>query len=202
MKSYIIVLLVGSPIAVFSANLKNVKMATSAPIEVKNYRGPYVGIGTGLLKLKDTYTLEYFKTTPINLMVGYRFNKYFSLEARYVRDTGKIIYRHGNTINHDYNHFPATFGDYSALAKFEYSFEKFSIYTLLGYGRVYVNKIKGAKRYEDSPQYGVGISYDIASKISIFSDYLHLYSGNGFKGRAQKVNVDAKSLIIGVKYAF
>jgi len=163
----------------------------------------YLGIGYGWMRLKDDYTLEHFETYPLLLLVGYRINDYFSIEARYQRGLGKVKYENGNTANPDNNDFPTKFTNIGIYLKPEYILnDKLSLYGLLGYGKVKLTNIKGADRYEKGIQWGAGLSYKMSDHISGFMDYIRIYGGNGFGGRA-KVRYDhVDSVSVGVSYAF
>jgi hypothetical protein len=82
------------------------------------------------------------------------------------------------------------------------SYDGLSIYALLGYGQIKLTNIKKVNRVENSFQWGGGIAYPINSKFNFFTDYIMLYKGKGFGGRAQKQIVDVYSTTVGVNYAF
>ena len=184
---------------------KNVIEATSPIVPVpslKSNSGFYVGVGTGWMRLKDDYTKEYFRTYPIMFQLGYRLNSYIALEARYTRDNGTVKYSRGNTNNRNYSDYPTLFSNRGLYLKTSYPIDKFSFYTLLGYGKVSLTNINGAKRYEKGFQWGVGISYKLSKHLKVFADYSRLYSGKGFSGRAKIKNTHVDLAILGVSYAF
>ena len=174
----------------------------SPVVPVDDLSGLYVGIGAGWMRLSDSYTKEYFETYPIMLQAGYKYNKYLSLEARYIRDARSVKYENGNTNNPDDNDFPTHFESYGFYLKPTYPIDDFSLYLLAGYGEVSLNLIEGANRKEKSIQYGAGVSYKVARRLEVFADYTRLYDGDGFQGRAKARNVHADSVIVGVSYAF
>lgn len=188
---------------IYAGGGKNITPALSDIAKVIDANsGLYIGIGLGTLRLSNDYSNEYFQTHPVQLIAGYKFNPYFSIEGRYTKDVSNVIYRHGTTINPDNNDFSADFGSYSLLARFSYPYQKYTPYFLIGYGSVFLNDIKESKRHEEGLQYGLGIAYALTSSCSLFVDYIHLYSGNGFQGRAEKVDVEAHSFTMGAKYVF
>ena len=164
--------------------------------------GFYVGLGLGWMRLKDSYTREYFETYPIMLQIGYQYNKYLSFEARYLRDIGNVKYENGITSNKDNSNFPTHFTNYGIYIKPTYPYGKFSFYLLAGYGQVSLTNIEGAKRKKSGLQWGVGAAYNTTKNMKIFADYIRLYDGKGFNGRAKKRNVHVDSIITGVSYVF
>ena len=90
---------------------KTVAIPQSDVIEVSPHdRGFYIGVGSGIMKLKDDFTEEYFQTNPILLQLGYEFNSHFALESRYIRDMGKVKYENGTTLSLD-DDFPTIFSN-------------------------------------------------------------------------------------------
>ena len=183
------------------AGSKNVSKATSPVVSV-DVSGFYIGAGIGWMRLKDDYTFEFFETFPLMLQAGYRLNEYVSLEARYVRDNGKVRYENGNTPNPDYDDYPTLFSNKGLYLKVSYPWERLSLYALLGYGEVSLTHIKGAKRAERGFQWGAGISYKLSDHFDLFTDYTRLYGGKGFSGRARKKETHADLIMMGVTYVF
>ena len=185
---------------------KEVAKATSpavpVPVPVIKHNGLYVGIGVGWMRLKNDYTKEYFRTYPIMFQLGYRINSYIALEARYIRDNSTVEYNRGNTNNRNYSDYPTIFSNRGLYLKASYPIDKFSFYTLLGYGKVSLTNINGATRYEKGFQWGVGASYKLSKHLKVFADYSRLYSGKGFSGRAKIKNTHVDLAILGVSYAF
>ena len=184
---------------------KNSIEATSPVVPVPSLKynsGFYIGIGSGWMRLKDDYTKEYFRTYPIMFQLGYRVNSYISLEARYIRDNSTVKYSRGNTNNRNYSDYPTIFSNRGLYLKASYPIDKFSFYTLLGYGKVSLTNIKGAKRYEKGFQWGGGLSYKLSKHLKVFADYTRVYSGKGFSGRAKLKNTHVDLAILGVSYAF
>ena len=164
--------------------------------------GFYVGLGLGWMRLKDNFTREFFKTYPVGLLVGYRINRYISLEARYIRDVRKVRYQRGITSNPNYDDYPTIFSNKGIYLKPSYRWGGVEGYALLGYGELFFSNIKGAKRYESSLQWGGGLSYNVADHFELFADYTRLYDGKGFGGRARKKQTHADAILAGVVYVF
>lgn len=182
---------------------KNTSMPKSKVIEIEiDKSGIYIGISTGWVQLNNEYTRESFDAIPMLMQVGYRFNQYLAVEARYFRDAGKVKYNGGNTQNLDNNDFPTQFSNYGFYLKPTYPVEDFNFYLLLGYGEVSLNDVKGADRYENGFQWGLGLGYDIDKHIKLFVDYSTLYNDLGFAGRAKLRNVHVDMIGTGVTYAF
>jgi len=182
---------------------KTVTISQSGVIEVSPHdRGFYIGVGSGIMKLKDDFTKEYFQTNPILLQLGYEFNPHFALEGRYIRDMGKVKYENGTTLSSDDDDFPTVFSNTAIYLKFIYPTDGFSLYTLLGYGEVSLTDIRGDDRAESGFQWGIGLSYSLSENVELFTDYGCLYSGKGFDGRATQRDVNVNIAIVGVKYIF
>ena len=163
----------------------------------------YIGIGIGWMKLKDDLTKEFFQTYPLVLNGGYIFHKYFSVEGRYTRSVLNVSYDNGTlTSSQDDSDYPTELTNLGIYLKPTYPINDFNVYTLLGYGEVSLNDIKGADRIEWGFQWGVGLSYKLNNNFKLFGDYLNLYEGKGFNGRAKQANVHVDTLNMGVSYEF
>ncbi len=174
--------------------------ANAAPIA--NSGKYYAGIGLGHMKLENKYTDEYFQTNPMLFQAGYRYSPYISIEARYVRNIGKVMYENGTTLSSDDNNFPTTFSNAAAYLKPQFSYGAYSFYALCGYGEVKLTNIRGADRIERGFQWGAGLSYKASDKLSVFADYTKVYSGDGFDGRAKARTIHVDLMAIGVSYEF
>jgi opacity protein-like surface antigen len=173
-----------------------------SPVAAIRSEGLYIGLGSGWMRLKDHYTQEYFQTVPVALILGYRWNDYLGIEARYYRDSGRVRYDGGNTAAPDDSDFPTTFQAYGVYLKPSVPFEDLTLYGLLGYGYVSLSDIMGADREEHAWQYGGGVSWSFRPSWRLFIDYLHLYGDKGFDGRAKLRRVTSQVMTVGVTYAF
>ncbi len=173
----------------------------SQPIAVGENRW-YVGLDTGYMRLKDSYSKEVFSTVPLGLIAGYRFHPNLALELRYWRDTGKVRYDGGNTINPDVSDFPTVFSAGGIYLRPSLHRGMWEFYALAGYGFVKLTDIKGADRIERSFQYGGGVAYHLSDRWELFVDGISLYHDKGFDGRARLRTVHSEVVSIGVRYAF
>ena len=184
-------------------NLKNYQKALP---EVKTIQDNssrfYVGLGSGYMNLEDDYTKEVFDTIPLVCSLGYRYNAYLAIEARYTRSI-TVRYDGGHTISLDDDDFPTTFENKALYIKPSYPVtNNVGLYVLLGYGEVSLSDIKGSDRIEDGFEWGIGLSYHISSRVNVFMDYTNLYNNNGFDGRAIHRNVTSGLFVLGASYAF
>jgi len=172
------------------------------PIIPKNQNSFYVGIGSGYMSLKDSYTKEVFDTYPVIYSIGYRYGNYIAIEARYIRSV-KVRYDGGHTVSVDNDDFPTVFENKALYLKPIYPInDQFEVYALLGYAEVSLSDIKNADRRESSCQFGVGMLYQVTDSIDIFVDYVSLYDDKGFDGRAMNRDIVSDVYVLGVSYAF
>ncbi len=203
-KVYVILLTLGmSSIVYGGGNYKPVPY-----IAVADDNSFYLGVGASRMILHNNVTKEVFNSGAMMLQAGYQFNPYVALEARYTHSLGYIAYNHGKTKNSNNNKYSATFTNKGIYLKLMHQIGEFTPYILLGYGEVSFSKMPrggagvSATRTERGFQWGVGASYKLTRKVSIFADYVNAYHGNGFDGRAKKVKVNSSMWTIGFTYRF
>lgn len=168
----------------------------------------YVGIGVSLLSLEDDYSKEEFSSNGVTLQAGYQYNEYLAIEGRFTRDVGDVSYDHGSDpkanggMNID--DYPTDFTNIGIYIKPMYTVDNFTAYALLGYGEVELTNIPQGDddRTEAGFQWGLGASYLFHENMSFFIDYLRMYDGEGFDGRAYKRDVLADAWTFGITYKF
>lgn len=178
------------------------------PIEAQSqeFEPYYAGAGISWFTIEDKTSKEEFSSKNYLLFAGVNLTEIFGGEIRYQRSFGKMEYDHGNTQNSDYNDYPGHFTNYGAYLKMRYWIDGFTPYILLGYGRSQFDGMPNtsgrAKRTETGFQWGGGATYSIYKDISIFAEYMQLYSGKGFDGRAVDATVNIDNMNIGFSYKF
>lgn len=127
---------------------------------------------------------------------GYNFNEYFGVEGRYTMSVGDMTLDNGKETDVD--------GDMSNLgiyAKVMYPLvEQFTVYGLLGYGKVTVDD--GAELSESGFQWGIGAEYAVTENIGLFVDYANLYNDTGFDGEFTGRDVMVDAISVGATYKF
>ncbi len=168
----------------------------------------YIGLGGSNLKLKNDHTNESFKAKGLMLQAGYSINSYLTLEARYAHHVGDVEYDHGSdhrvNAGADIKDYSTDFTNIALYLKPSYSYEKVTLYGLLGYGEVELTNIPlgGVDRAEDGFQWGVGVAYEVYENLSLFVDYVRLYDDKGFNYRATNSNIKVDALTVGMSYRF
>ena len=168
----------------------------------------YFGIGRSDMSLENTFTDEIFNATGVMLQAGYVYNTYLSIEGRYTHHVGKVHYSYGsnNQVNRGVNisDYPADFTNIALYIKPAYTVNNLSFYGLLGYGEVKVTNmpIGDTDRSEAGFQWGLGVSHEITDSLAIFVDYINMYDGKGFDGRARKSDIKVNAWTIGLSYKF
>lgn len=173
--------------------------------EINNYKkGFYVGVGASYIKLKDSNTEEITSNIGTSLQIGYIYNKYLAMEARYSHSLGEASYDKGNTKWLSTSHYPTKSSNIAIYIKPYYQLKKFKLYGLLGYGKIlYTDLPTGTKdRQEIGFQWGLGVDYLLKDNISIFADYTRLYKGVGFDGHVPNSNIYSDIVTIGISYNF
>jgi opacity protein-like surface antigen len=138
------------------------------------------------------------------LQLGYKYNAYIGIEARYTQSVGDVEYDKGNTSLTNISDYATTSSNMAIYLKPQYALGDFSLYGLLGYGMIeYTDLPKGTKdREESSFQWGLGLDYLIVDDVSLFADYSRIYDGVGFDGHIPNSDVYSDVVTVGVSYRF
>jgi len=166
------------------------------------YKNFYLGLGVSNLKLNDESTDESFTNNGLTLQIGYKYDEYFSIEARYSRGITDVEYDRGSTgfINND--DYPTKSSNIALYLKPTYPIGDFNIYGLVGYGAVTYSDLSSKDRTENAIQWGLGTNYLVADKISAFIDYTLLYKGYGLDEYIPNSELDSGMITVGITYLF
>lgn len=189
--------------SLFAGN--NTMITESKVIErVEDTSAFYIGVGASYFNLKNSRTEETFTSLGAMLQLGYKYNNYIGIEARYGQSVGDVAYDKGNTRFSDISNYPTTSSNMAIYLKPQYPLGDFSIYGLLGYGMVkYTDLPIGTKdRKESSFQWGLGAEYLVMEDISLFADYSHLYDDTGLDGHIPNSDVYNDVVTVGLSYKF
>jgi len=168
----------------------------------------YVGLGVSWMMLENDYSGEEFNANGMMLQLGYQFNEYVAVEGRYTHHIGDLEYDHGRSLNSDIDNYSGDFINTALYLKGMYPVGDFVPYVLLGYGEVALTNIPvggpgiAADRAERGFQWGVGGAYNVTENVALFADYVRLYDGTGFDGRAMGADLSADSWTVGITYTF
>jgi opacity protein-like surface antigen len=160
----------------------------------------YAGIGVGQASVNNDPLSEEISATTLLFQAGYLVNDYLAIEARYVHSLGGSDYEIANSASTD-----SYDGDLSAWGVYlkpMYPIGEFSFYALLGYGGVMLEDLADGDAVENGFQWGLGLSYAISDKYTVYADYVSLYDDTGFDYRAQLNDVDAEAWTVGISYRF
>lgn len=170
------------------------------PIEEVKLSAFYIGIGAGSLLQKNDFTKEEISATTATLQLGYTYNEYISLEARYTRGFN-TSYDAGNILPLPTS-YTGNFSNAGLYLKPTYPIGDFSIYTLLGYGSMMLADLNNGDAVESGFQWGAGVSYNITKHLSLFADYISLYNGKGFDYVATADDINSYTMTTGLSYRF
>jgi len=187
----------GGDIAPTEVHTIEIPKATKSPF--------YVGIALSSMKLLNSDTDEAFTATGATLSLGYQYNAYLALEARYTKSLSKVEYDNGNTsLAADNDDYPTDFTNLAIYLKPSYKMGDIGIYGLLGYGEVALTNIPegDVTRGESGFQWGAGVSYAFNDSFELFADYTWLYNGDGFDCLATANSHEATLINMGVSYRF
>jgi len=166
----------------------------------------YLGLGASTMGLYNDLSDEEFTSTGMMVQVGYQYNRYLALEARYTANVADVEYDHGTSKNANIADYPADFTNMGIYIKPIYPIGAFSLYALLGYGEVTLTNVPlgsmSADRGEDGFQWGIGASYQITDSLDIFADYTTVYDDQGFNYRGTNADVNGDLVTIGLSYRF
>jgi opacity protein-like surface antigen len=164
----------------------------------------YIGVGTSYFNLKDNMTDESFTSLGATAQIGYRYNAYIGVEARYTQSVGDVAYAKGNTAFANISNYPTTSSNIALYLKPQYPLGDFTVYGLLGYGMVqYTDLPTGTSdKTESAFQWGVGAEYLLMDNVSLFADYSRLYDDTGFDGHVPNSDIYSDVVTVGVSYFF
>jgi opacity protein-like surface antigen len=149
----------------------------------------YAGIGYSYANANLDVPYYYFgqpfefdiQSDNINLLLGYEFNQYFAVEARYTASISDLDF----DLQNGYIDKGLTWGgDMSNLGLYlkpKYQSGDVTVYALLGYGHIRLDIDNIGDRSENEFQWGLGLSMDVGSSIIagtetfIFLDYIRFY---------------------------
>lgn len=195
-KSIAIVLFLGSAI-LYAHNPKELQAARSEPVAVIKEKGFYAGVGMGYFDMRNHTVDESLSSSIATAIVGYDFNSYLSVEARYSRGIRDL--RRKTTSSQSIR---SNYSDLAVYAKAGYPVGYLKPYILIGYGINTLSNLAGRDREESSLQYGAGLSYRATEAVSLFVDYIKVYDHKGFDGRSSADKLSADTTTIGITYHF
>ena len=181
--------------------------------------GFYIGLGYNYLTSNRTAVLndpadtrngQVVKNTDstannVMLQVGYQFNQYFALEGRYTASVGdfSLTHQHLNGLEEDADIDLSHMGIY---LKPMYPVGDFSVYGLLGYGKI-EREFNEEPRHSwdgDGFQWGAGLQYAVKDNIFIFADYVRWYDEEGepHDHLPRLLDTDFSVMSVGISYRF
>ncbi len=165
----------------------------------------YIGLGLSGINFADDNTEETLQSLGATLKVGYQYNEYIALEARYSQSVGDVAYDKGTIlVGTNISNYPTDSQNIALHIRPSYSLGDFTLYGLLGYGMLtYTDLPTGTSdKTESGFQWGIGLEYLITDNISIFIDYTALYNGTGFDGHIPTSDARSSMGTVGLAYHF
>ena len=164
--------------------------------ETKELTGFYAGLAYSCAQLTTDTPDETAMGSGVSASVGYNFNEYLALEARYTTTLGDMAYETWN-IDEDRSWDMSNIGIY---LKPQVNMGSFGIYGLVGYGQTTFDN--GSAYSEAGMQYGAGLNVNASENVQLFVDYRRLYDDSDFDGLAIDRDVAANSWSLGANYNF
>jgi len=163
----------------------------------------YIGAGYSILNYNEVYSDGVSADVDLKgstLILGYQYNQYFSVEARYIKSIGGADeeWSNGKTRNDVKNKMT----NLALYLKPSYPIGNFKLYGLLGYGLFSYQYEDTEKQTENSFQWGLGTSYTINDRLSIFIDYTKVYDDTGFDNYITDCDYKADAWTAGITYTF
>jgi len=165
----------------------------------------YLGVGASYINLTNSSTDETLTSLGATAQIGYRYNEYIGVEARYTQSVGDVAYDKGNTPFANIANYPTTSSNMALYLKPQYPIGDFSIYGLIGYGAIIYTDLPTATpndRTESGFQWGAGVDYKLIESISIFADFTRVYDGTGLDGHTPNSDLYSDIVTVGVSYSF
>ncbi len=211
--SSIIASIAVSTFVVAGGDIAPVEPVVETPAIVSNPLQYYIGAGysnmnvdsTGDNSIQNAILLDATSSMDADnylLLAGIQFNEYLAIEGRYSNSLNDVK---ATTFGRESTLPDSEIESYGIYLKPMYPVaDKMNIYALLGYANVKISDIGGDFMDDGGFSYGIGASYSITERLSVFADYVRLYDdtysdGTDFYAGA-KVEVD--SINIGVTYKF
>ena len=158
----------------------------------------YAGLGYSCMQATyDTPDSEKKSMAGISANLGYNFNKFFAVEARYTTSLDDVNYK---TWNVDKDLEDSSMSNIGVYLKPKFSVAGFGVYGLVGYGQTTLDDGKTSAK-ESGLQYGIGTDFTFMH-VDMFVDYRRLYDGEDFDNTAAKQDVAVNSFTLGVNYKF
>lgn len=164
----------------------------------------YVGVGLASMALENEGSKEKFSTISKTIQVGYQYGNYIAIEGRYTSQATDVKYSGGTTDNADVTNYPTDFTNIAIYLKPIYPIGNLSVYGLAGYGQVKLTNVPqgDVDRSETAFQWGAGASYTIGNTLTIFGDYVSMYSGEGFDFLGAGATHKGELITVGLSYKF
>ena len=180
-----------------AAGGKDTTLPPSDTIAIEDDSGFYIGGAANHFGLYNTDAHESLKAYGATLMAGYQINRYLAIEGRYTHSKS-ITYHKGKQAKSLSSHYTDT----ALYAKIGYPVGSITPYALIGYGRNTITNLIGSDRTENAIHYGAGVSIKATESLSLFADYVRVYQGKGFDGRATTEHQHINLLSAGIIYKF
>jgi len=181
MKKYLLILFIAVSLSIKSIAGGPVKLSPVEPIPVvKKVIPVYLGVGiaTGRYSAACSANCKYSDiTSGVVLRVGYEYNQYIGLEARYIGTFFGANTLRGQKIRHAGLYLKPTY----SLS------EDFNMYGLLGYGwtkSISSGKVKLLTVNDSGVSAGVGLEYDLSTMDEDYDP--NIYYPEGFDGQADQ----------------
>ena len=158
--------------------------------------GFYAGLAYSCMQLTEDDPDEEHMGSGVSASIGYNFNEYLAVEARYTTTLGDLAYKTWN-VDEDRDAEMSNIGIY---IKPQFNVGTFGAYGLIGYGQTTFDN--GAEYSVDGIQYGAGLSIDATDNVQLFVDYRRLYDDVDFDGLSVDTDVAANSWSLGANYKF
>jgi opacity protein-like surface antigen len=150
----------------------------------------YAGVGYTRVRY-DEKAIDH-SDRGFTLQVGYDFNPYMGVEARYT-NTSK------DSTGYSFD------GDLENIALYLKPMlpvtQDVALYALLGYGKTSIDTQIGEES-ESGFQLGIGSKYNLIQNLSLFVDYTQFYKGNGFNRDPLSDDVTLYSINVGLNYIY
>ena len=184
------------------------------PVHEVNMSPFYVGLGYSYLTSNRTATLvtngSVVKDTDsvatnILLQIGYQYNQYLAIEGRYTTSIGNhsLTHKHLGGLKEDKD---IDISNLAVYLKPMYPVGDFSVYGLLGYGKIEreFNTIPQHTWDGSGFQWGAGFQYKINDSFLVFADYVRWYDKNNepHDRLPRLLDTDFSVVSVGLTYRF
>lgn len=154
----------------------------------------YIGLGYSFMKKYNKTRQNKVAGHAVAAQIGYEINEVVALEGRYSSTVGNV-----RAHNQD-NEWQVT--NMAVFLRPQYQIDTVTLYALLGYGETKFDDQSVEIHSERGFQWGFGADFEMTKSLSMFADYINMYTGEGFDDIDMNNDIYFHNVTVGLKHTF